>query len=325
MAQIGIAFFQRGLHNAAEFVKLVAELEASSSFNYAVLTEAYTEAMTALAATAQATERVKLATGIANIYWRHPYALAMAAANVAALSDGRLLLGLGTGHQPVNADGLGYDMSKPLSRMRDYVSLLRGMLSPEVGVDEFVDLETARYRARQVRMGWPAGHVPLLIGALGENMIRLAGEVSDGVILSLSPRQRLPLVRSLLAEGAARAGRDTADVAVFSFVNTVLRDSRDEARPLLRSTIEGYLRLPYYAAALKPYGFDLQRGITDEQIDAIGIAGPADYAREWLAAYQDAGVDVPVLSPAGVFSLPPFDLDTWATYRGLGELCNSVG
>ena len=86
MAAVGIAFFQRGLNNAAEFVALVSELERSSSFEYAVLTEAYTEAMTALAAAAQATKRVKLATGIANIYWRHPYALAMAAANVALTS-----------------------------------------------------------------------------------------------------------------------------------------------------------------------------------------------------------------------------------------------
>ena len=102
MASVGIAFFQRGLNNATEFVELVSQLERNSSFEYAVLTEAYTEAMTALAAAAQATNRVKLATGIANIYWRHPYALAMAAANVASLSGGRLLLGLGTGHQPVN-------------------------------------------------------------------------------------------------------------------------------------------------------------------------------------------------------------------------------
>ena len=325
MAAMGIAFFQRGLASAAEFVELLRELERTSSFEYAVLTEAYTEAMTALAAAAQATERVKLATGIANIYWRHPYALAMAAANVASLSDNRLLLGLGTGHQPVNVAGLGYDMSKPLSRMRDYVALLRGMLSADVEVDQFVDLETERYRARQVRMGWPAGDVPLLIGALGENMIRLTGEVSDGVILSLSPRQRLPLVRSLLAEGAARVGRDPGDVPVFSFVNTVLRDTREEARPLLRRTVEGYLRLPYYAAALAPYGFDLQQGVTDEQVDALGIAGPEDYARDWLASYREAGVDVPVLSPAGVFTLEPFDLDTWATYRRLGALCNSLG
>ncbi len=324
MAAVGIAFFQRGLNDAAEFVALVSELERNSSFEYAVLTEAYTEAMTALAAAAQATKRVKLATGIANIYWRHPYALAMAAANVASLSDGRLLLGLGTGHQPVNVEGLGYDMSKPLSRMRDYVTLLRGMLADDVAVDQFVALETERYRARQVRMGWPAGHVPLFIGALGENMIRLAGEVSDGVMLSLSPQQRVPLVRSLLAEGAARSGRDPADVPVVSFVNTVLRDSREEARPLLRRTIEGYLKLPYYAAALAPYGFDAEHGLSDEQIDALGIAGPESYARDWLGRYREAGVDIPVLSPAGVFSLPPFDLDAWATYRRLGELCNSL-
>ena len=143
-------------------------------------------------------------------------------------------------------------------------------------------------------------------------------------MLSLSPRERIPLVRSLLAEGAARIDRDPIDVPVFSFVNTVLRNSREEARPLLRRTIEGYLKLPYYASALAPYGFELDRGVSDEQIDALGIAGPLEYARDWLASYQDAGVDVPVLAPAGVFSLPPFDLDAWATYRGLGELCNSL-
>jgi alkanesulfonate monooxygenase SsuD/methylene tetrahydromethanopterin reductase-like flavin-dependent oxidoreductase (luciferase family) len=89
MAACGIAFFQRGLDDAAQFVELIDELESSSSFTHAVLTEAYTEAMTAVAAAAAATQRVELVTGIVNIYWRHPYALAMAAANVAAVSGGR--------------------------------------------------------------------------------------------------------------------------------------------------------------------------------------------------------------------------------------------
>ena len=69
---------------------------------------------------------------------------------------------------------------------------------------------------------------------------------------------------------------------------------------------------------------DVLADVSDEQIDALGIAGPESYARDWLGRYREAGVDIPVLSPAGVFSLPPFDLDAWATYRRLGELCNSL-
>ncbi len=312
---IGVAFFQRGLGGAREFVSLIQQLERNYEFSHAVFTEAYTEAMTAVAAAAQATERLQLMTGIANIYWRHPYALAMAAANVAAVSGQRFTLGLGTGHQPVNVAGLAFDMAKPVQRMRDYVAVLRACLSINTP-DEFVDVTTPTYRASQVRMGWPGGTVPLVLGALGDHMVRLAGEVADGVVLSLAPRDRLADVQVLLAEGAANAGRSASECSVASFVNTVIRDSRDEARSLLRQTIEGYLRLPYYARAFAAYGYDLDRGISDVQIDAIGIAGPREYALDWIAEYRQLGVAIPILSPCGLFTLPkPFDTDSWGTYR----------
>jgi len=321
---IGLAFFQRGLNDAQEFVSLVQRLERASDFTHAVFTEAYTEAMTAVAAAAQVTDRVQLMTGIANIYWRHPYALAMAAANVAAVSNQRLLLGLGTGHQPVNVAGLDYDMSKPVQRMRDYVGVLRECLAVREP-DDFVDVVTSTYRASQVRIGWPGGDVPLIIGALGDHMVRLAGEVADGVVLSLAARARIADVKTLLAEGAAKSGRNVADCAISSFVNTVIRDSRDEARPLLRQTIEGYLRLPYYARAFAPYGYSLETGISDAQIDAVGIAGPREYALDWIAEYRELGIAIPILSPCGVFTLPkPFDTDTQATYRLLADLASEA-
>ena len=319
-APTGIAFFQRGLGNAREFVELIRSLERDNDFTHAVFTEAYTEAMTAVAAAAAVTTRVKLMTGIVNIYWRHPYALAMAAANVASVSGERMLLGLGTGHQPVNVDGLGYDMSRPLARMRDYIAVLRACLAVDEP-DDFVDAETSHYRAKQVRFGWPGGEVPLILGALGDGMVRLAGEAADGVVLSLAARSRIADVKALVAAGAADAGRSGAQCPIYSFVNTVIRESRDEARALLRQTIEGYLRLPYYAQAFAPYGYSLEKGVTDAQVDAVGIAGPREYALDWLAEYRELGVAVPILSPAGLFTLPkPFDADTQATYRLMAEI-----
>ncbi len=204
--------------------------------------------------------------------------------------------------------------------MRDYVGVLRTCLDEAIAPDDFVEVENEHYRARQVRMGWTGSQVSMQLGALGEGMIRLAGEVADGVILSISPRQRLDRVRELMAEGAAISGRDPSTLKLSAFVNVVLRPTREEARALLRRTVEGYLKLPYYAAALAPYGFDLDRGVTDEQVDSVGIAGPPEYAREWLSDYRAAGVDLPVLAPAGVFSLPPFDDDVEGTYRALASL-----
>jgi alkanesulfonate monooxygenase SsuD/methylene tetrahydromethanopterin reductase-like flavin-dependent oxidoreductase (luciferase family) len=324
MGDTGIAFFQRGLSSAREFVDLVEQLDRESALTHGIMTEAYTEAMTALAGAASATSRMQLGTGIVNIYWRHPYALAMQAANVSALSGRPFILGLGTGHQPVNVDGLGYDMSRPLRRMRDYIEVLRTCLSPDVAPDDFVEISNEHYRARQVRIGWTGDNISILLGALGEGMIRLAGEAADGVILSISPRQRIPRVRELMAEGAARSGRDPSALRLSAFINVVLRPTREEARQLLRGTVEGYLKLPYYARALAPYGFDLASGVTDEQVDSVGIAGPPEYAREWLSEYRAAGVDLPVLAPAGVFSLPPFESDATGTYRALAALAGTA-
>lgn len=322
MTEIGIAVFQRGLDSAQQFVSLVHELENSSRVTHVFLTEAATEAMTALAAASSVTNRVVLGTAIANIYMRHPYTLAASAANVASIAGRKTILGLGTGHQKINVAGFGYDMSDALRHMRDYVSVLRAFLSSEVKPDDVVTGSTKYYQANQLRMGWVGKDVSIAIGALGEKMIRLAGEIGDGIILSVSPRERVRRVADLLALGAQSSERAVKDIEIAAIVNVVIRPTREEARCLLRKTIEGYLRLPYYAQALAPYGFYPGEPVSDRQVDSIGIAGPIDYALEWLADYRKAGVHLPILAPAGVFSLPPYERDVTRCYRDLALLAD---
>jgi len=201
--------------------------------------------------------------------------------------------------------------------------VLRALLSGNLEPDSIINVETEHYRAQNVRIGWPAPRVPLLLGALGEGMLRLAGELTDGAILSLAPLERIPAIRAVVESGAETTGRNPADVRIMAFVNTVLRDSREEARRLLRNTLQVYLQLPYYRQALAPHGYDLSSDLSDEQVDQLGIAGPPEYAAQCIERYRQAGVDVPILSPAGVFSLPPYDADSRASYRALAGVANA--
>src|SRR2546428_12470058 len=172
--------------------------------------ESYCDSLAYAEAVALATRRLRVGTGITNVYLRQPTLLAAQAAAVQEVSGGRLLLGLGVGHRAVN-EPLGIDMSDPLGTMRHVIGTLRS--------------------------GWTKGpHQPrpaippkVLAAALAERMIELAGELTDGPIFNLFPLARYPRALAALGRGAARAGRDPATLQVCHFTTCYLADDRAAA------------------------------------------------------------------------------------------------
>lgn len=271
------------------------------------------DAMTALAVIGARTERIGLATGIVQIWTRTPITLAQEAGTIAEATNGRFSIGLGVGHEPLVRSWHGQDFRKPVTAMRDYLTIVRGALR-DAQVAHDGDVYSAHFGFLGFR---PPADVPILVGALGPKMLQLAGELADGVVLWMSsPHHVRDIVMPNLAIGAARAGRDVSDLAVFPCLFAAPGPDRNSARDAIRRQMFTYVQLPFYRNMLIASGFgeDLERfdegivaqdlpmalgALSDAMIDEMAATGSPDDVAETLERFRDAGATVPGVGVVG--------------------------
>lgn len=181
-----------------------------------------------------------LATGISVVpvpIWTAP-ALATAAASLAELTGGRFSLGIGSGsiHSADYQRTFGLARQAPLAMMRDYLVVLRGLLTGERVTYRGPSIQLNGLRLR----GPGAPVVPLLLGALGPRMLELAGELADGAALNWCTPEQIEWSRGHVARGAERAGRDPADVRIVEYIRVAVDDDVDRARRALAKATMGY-------------------------------------------------------------------------------------
>jgi F420-dependent oxidoreductase-like protein len=206
------------------------------------------DALALLALASRATRRIELGTWVVPVQPRHPAALAQQALTVQAASGGRLLLGVGVSHAAVVADRLGLAYAAPARHMREYLSVLRPLLAGEpvehAGEWLRVSLQLGRTTATPP---------PVFLAALGPQMLRLAGELADGVAIWLGgprylERYAVPRVR----EAARAAGRECPRIACGLPV-AVVRDAQ-RARASAAAFLARSSRLPAYRRVLEREG-----------------------------------------------------------------------
>jgi alkanesulfonate monooxygenase SsuD/methylene tetrahydromethanopterin reductase-like flavin-dependent oxidoreductase (luciferase family) len=165
-----------------------------------------------------------------------PLALAAQAATVGLRSNGRFVLGLGTGgYGPAFWASVGLP-DRPIAIMRDYLTTVRGLLAGETVTSEGpgVHLRGASLAVSNLP------RVPIQLGALGPQMIRLAGELADGALLNWATPERIAESRRLVAEGAARRGRDPGEVALTMYIRVCVDDDVEAARRAFGTQVLGY-------------------------------------------------------------------------------------
>jgi alkanesulfonate monooxygenase SsuD/methylene tetrahydromethanopterin reductase-like flavin-dependent oxidoreductase (luciferase family) len=146
-------------------------------------------------------------------------------------------------------------------------------------------------------------------------MVKLAGRQGDGVILSLATHDHIRQIRRWLDEAAAEAGRDPSELKIYMVINTIIRNTREEARPFLKQAAAGYFTMPFYQRQLSATGIELKDGsVSDSDADKLGIVGDVSDAKEQIAAYREAGIDVPCISPMG------WSDDPWPAYLQAAQL-----
>jgi alkanesulfonate monooxygenase SsuD/methylene tetrahydromethanopterin reductase-like flavin-dependent oxidoreductase (luciferase family) len=236
-----------------------------------------------LAGLAHLTPNVTLATAVAPIYHRSPASMAQTAATVDDLSGGRFRLGLGTGHRATMGGWHGQDIGNPVAEMREYVALVRALLAgdePPAG---------QRWNSSFAFNGFkPRPDIPVYLAGLSPAMLRLAGEIADGVVLWACPASYVKdVVGKEVAAGRARTGRDLTGFDICAAVPTAVVNDRTVARTGIRTELHRYFGLPFYRAMFAHAGYEADIAAYDA---AAGTGPEADTAAQ-RAAISDAFID----------------------------------
>lgn len=310
MGRIGVAI--SGGPNPAEIIDLVV-LAESLGYESAWLAEGHGgDQFALLAACAVRTSRIRLGTSISSVFVRTAPTIAMAASTVADLSGGRFILGLGSSHKAQVEPEHGVAYSKPLTRTRETVAVVRELL--RTGRVHF-EGQTIRIETFDLWYAPRDRDIPVYLSAVFAKGIALCGEVADGIILTRSTLQTAARVRALLAEAARGAGRDPDRIEVTTLLPTSVGETRDAAFAALRPGLAFYLGFfPRYNRMMAEHGFPdeaaavaeawkrgdtqaAERAVSDAMIDATSIAGTAEQCRAKVEAYRRSGFDLPIISP----------------------------
>jgi len=234
------------------------------------------DALTALAVAGNQVDGIELGTAVVPTYPRHPAALAQQALTTAAACGGRLVLGIGVSHKIVIEDMYGYDFDRPVRHMREYLAVLLPLLERRPA-----SFTGATVRANLTLTTPGERRVPLLLAALGTQMLRLAGQQADGTILWMTgPATVRDHVAPAITGAAVAAGRPTPRIVCI--LPVCVTGDPDGARERAARVFAVYGELPSYRAML----------------DREGAAGPGDVA---IVGDEDAvGAQISALSEAGV-------------------------
>jgi alkanesulfonate monooxygenase SsuD/methylene tetrahydromethanopterin reductase-like flavin-dependent oxidoreductase (luciferase family) len=268
------------------------------------------DSLTVLMAYAAATEGIKLGTGVLPIYSRTPVATAQQAATIDEFSGGRMVLGLGVSHQVTVENWYESKLERPLHAMREYVGILRACFAGEDPPQG--EIFSTRFRF----MGYqPRTDLPIYLGGLSPKMLRLAGEIGDGVMLWLcNPDYIREVVVPEVRAGRERVGKGLDGFDIVAAVPAAVVDSKEAAYETMRGELVTYMSLPFYRAMIQRSGFaddisafdagmeagDVEAaktGISDEFLDKLTAIGTADEVRAGVARYTDAGTTSPCVGP----------------------------
>jgi len=304
---------------------LVREAEAAG-FDSVWAAEAYgSDTATVLAWLAGQTERIKIGSAIFQMPARSPAMTAMTAATLDNLSNGRMLLGIGSSGPQVAEGWHGQRFGKQLQRTREYVAILRKALARErlefEGETYTLPLPDGPGKALKLTIAPVQERIPIYVAAIGPKNTQLTGEIADGWMPFFVSPEHMDDSLALLREGAARAGREIdGSFDIAPNVNVCIDDDVDRARDVMRPLIALYVggmgsrERNFYNAMVRRYGFEeaadevqdlylsgkkeeAAAALPAELIDQLTLCGPRDRVAERLAVYREAGVGTLIASP----------------------------
>jgi alkanesulfonate monooxygenase SsuD/methylene tetrahydromethanopterin reductase-like flavin-dependent oxidoreductase (luciferase family) len=296
-----------GFEDSIKTIATIASEAERAGMHSLYTVDAGRSATVTAAAVINVTSKVKVGTYIVNAYAREPWMTGIEARDLNELSEGRFVLGVGTGNLHFNDLYMGIDSSKPLTKMRDFMTIVCSVVSGKAK-------EQVRYQGKTHRIRWRAtwepatASVPVYLSASGPKMVRLAGEVSDGVGVGIM--SSVAFVRDIVQpnarRGAEAVGRDP-DALAFPVAATVsINNDSELARDASRASICKLFHPiphPYYDSQLRQLGYGefadqaaqlMPQGrlreamglVPEEVIDTMTITGNLDECTARIREYE---------------------------------------
>lgn len=278
------------------------------------------DAFTPLALASVWAPSLRLGTAIVPAFTRGPACLAQSVGSMAQAAPGRFAIGIGSSSNVIVERWNGVPFDEPYKKVRDIVRFLRASLAGEKITQDFdtFSINGFKLKAR------PAEPVPIMVAALREGMLRLAGREGDGAIINWLSADDVTKVAPIV-HGAAPEG-ESREIVARIFCAPI--DDPDTVRAAGKFAIAAYLNVPVYAQfhdwlgrgdVLAPMWAKWKEGdrqgalaaIPDSLVDELIIHGPPEKCREHIQRYIDAGVTTPALAPL------PFGYDMEQAVRDL--------
>jgi len=278
----------RGLNPTDTLAAIVRADERGLPMVWSTVGGTNPDAVTLFAAAAAKTSSIGMGTAIVPTYPRHPVALASQALVLGALAPGRFRLGIGPSHRPTIEGMFGLEMNKPLEHLREYLTVLRGLLW-----EGSTDFSGKHFRVKaQLPAGTDPPKTPLPISALRAGAFRLAGEIADGAISWVCPVPYLVnTAKPALLEGAKAAGRPAPPL--IGHVPVAMATDREAVRAAARPQLANYGRLTFYRGMFEDAGYTINpdNSLPDALLDELVVSGSPDEIAARLHQIQEAGVD----------------------------------
>jgi probable F420-dependent oxidoreductase len=281
-------------------------------------------------ALSQAVPGVRIGTGVLPLSTRSVMIHALGAFTAHELTGGRFALGLGISSENIVRDWAGQPFDKHVARMREALEALRKAFAGEK-----VNVQGETLTMKNFRLPAKA-ELPLYVGALNPQMLRLAGALADGVVLNMVPEEALTQVLAEVRRGAEEAGRDPAALEVVARLHVCITPTLAQGRDVVRLAFGPYVATGGYNRFFQWAGMEQEaravkeafskgdrsgvaKAMSERLCDAIGVTGEEAHVRARIRAYAERGVDVCVLNPLA----PSTDMQR-ATFEQLANVLDGL-
>jgi len=280
--RIGVGTNQSARGQAATIDELIEQVEhhARHRFDKVVFAQlSGIDALTVIALAGRVVPDIELETAVVPIYPRHPVALAQQALTTQAAIGGRLTLGIGLSHRPVVENLWGLSFERPLEYMQEYLAILQPLLH-----GQSVSYSGRRFRS-QAQLAMPETSPPsVVLAALGERMLRLAGEQTDGTVTwMVGPKTLAAHVTPIITEAARNAGRPAPRIIVG--LPICITNDAEAARARAARAFERYGQLPSYKAMLDREG-------AESPADVAVVGSESDVERQLVEIERAGGTEL---------------------------------
>jgi len=317
--------------SAPQLVALAQEVEAAGYDTLFVGEVSGPEVMALLGMLAATTTTIRLGSGIVAVYTRSPVLTAMGFATLSSMAPNRVVAGFGASSPIVVGDWHGRSFTAPLATTRAFVSAFR-----QVFTGTRVDSHDERFPIRGFRLLMtPGSPVPVVLGAINDKMLALAGEVADGVFLTWCTPDEVPDKLRLVHQAARHAGRDPAGIEVVASFWGYAGPEPERALDRMRRSVLAYAMVPTHQSAFVAAFPGLAEAaeawsagrrsdalglVSDDVVQALCAVGDGDTVAARVRQLHRVGVDLPVVLACGAAAGRPDDAVTTArqTAEALG-------